>query len=215
LVYFVRFGMMYQEKSSIHDGKWCLFQIQIETPQKGLSAQFKLGEAAHFSTLWRGLLLFREIHWYGRWDCAYVTRVARFSLVLHSKTGKIYQMTTKYTKRPWNILNCCKIEPNVHKIYQHLPLHSRAKFAQTGIFGLKIKPSGNPAYDFFAPKIHDLCIRQWQLQVMCNFRALLHIINCSANCGRASVTRDRCYDFLNIFAKKFSVKISVFDSKQS
>jgi hypothetical protein len=28
-------------------------------------------------------------------------------------------------------------------------------------------------------------------------------------------TRDRCYDFLNIFAEKFSEKIGVFDSKQS
>jgi hypothetical protein len=27
--------------------------------------------------------------------------------------------------------------------------------------------------------------------------------------------RDRCYDFLNIFAEKFSEKIGVFDSKQS
>jgi hypothetical protein len=26
------------------------------------------------------------------------------------------------------------------------------------------------------------------------------------------VTRDRCYDFLNIFAEKFSEKIGVFDS---
>jgi hypothetical protein len=29
------------------------------------------------------------------------------------------------------------------------------------------------------------------------------------------VTWDRCYDFLNIFAEKFSEKIAVFDSKQS
>jgi hypothetical protein len=28
-------------------------------------------------------------------------------------------------------------------------------------------------------------------------------------------TGDRCYDFLNIFAEKFSEKIGVFDSKQS
>jgi hypothetical protein len=27
--------------------------------------------------------------------------------------------------------------------------------------------------------------------------------------------RDRCYDFLNIFAENFSEKIGVFDSKQS
>jgi hypothetical protein len=29
------------------------------------------------------------------------------------------------------------------------------------------------------------------------------------------VTRDRCYDFLNIFAEKYREKIGVFDSKQS
>jgi hypothetical protein len=29
------------------------------------------------------------------------------------------------------------------------------------------------------------------------------------------VTRDQCFDFLNIFAKKFSEKIGVFVSKQS
>jgi hypothetical protein len=28
-------------------------------------------------------------------------------------------------------------------------------------------------------------------------------------------TRDRCYDFFNIFAEKFRKKIGVFDSKQS
>jgi hypothetical protein len=29
------------------------------------------------------------------------------------------------------------------------------------------------------------------------------------------LTRDRCYDFLNIFAEKFCEKNGVFDSKQS
>jgi hypothetical protein len=29
------------------------------------------------------------------------------------------------------------------------------------------------------------------------------------------MTKDRCYDFKNIFAEKFSKKIVVFDSKQS
>jgi hypothetical protein len=38
----------------------------------------------------------------------------------------------------------------------------------------------------------------------------------SANCFFVNrVTRDRCYDFKNIFAKKISEKIGVFDSKQS
>jgi hypothetical protein len=30
-----------------------------------------------------------------------------------------------------------------------------------------------------------------------------------------SVTRDRCYDYLKIFAEKFGDKIGIFDSKQS
>jgi hypothetical protein len=34
-------------------------------------------------------------------------------------------------------------------------------------------------------------------------------------CNAAQSSRDRCYDFLNIFAKIFSEKIGVFDSKQS
>jgi hypothetical protein len=38
--------------------------------------------------------------------------------------------------------------------------------------------------------------------------------NPSFETERASA-RDRCYDFLNIFAEKFSEKIGVFDSKQS
>jgi hypothetical protein len=29
------------------------------------------------------------------------------------------------------------------------------------------------------------------------------------------LSRDRCYDFLNIFAEKIGEKIGVFDSKQS
>jgi hypothetical protein len=35
------------------------------------------------------------------------------------------------------------------------------------------------------------------------------------NVWQISGTRDRCYDFLNIFAEKFGEKIGVFDSKQS
>jgi hypothetical protein len=38
-------------------------------------------------------------------------RVARFFFVQYTKTGKIYQITTKYTTLSQN-------KPNVHKIYQ-------------------------------------------------------------------------------------------------
>jgi hypothetical protein len=57
-----------------------------------------------------------------------LTRVARFILVQHTKTGK-------------NI-------PNNHKIYRHLPFIDPLKFTQIGIFGLKIHmPFGNPEAD--------------------------------------------------------------------
>jgi hypothetical protein len=40
------------------------------------------------------------------------------------QNGKLYQMTTKYTKRLKNVPN------GRHKIYQHLPLQDPAKFIQ-------------------------------------------------------------------------------------
>jgi hypothetical protein len=60
------------------------------------------------------------------------------------KRGKVYQKTTKYTKRPRNI-------PQGHEIYQRAVKYTKwtqnrytntfqdpPKFSQTGIFGLKI-----------------------------------------------------------------------------
>jgi hypothetical protein len=74
-----------------------------------------------------------------------MTRVARFFLVKHTKTGKYI-----YTKFPHTL-------PNGHKIYliavkyiiwlynkQNLPLQDPPKFTQIGKFGSKITPSGNP-----------------------------------------------------------------------
>jgi hypothetical protein len=46
-------------------------------------------------------------------------------------TTKYTRMTTAYTKYPYSRLNG-------HKIYQHLPLQGPSRFAQFGIFGLKI-----------------------------------------------------------------------------
>jgi hypothetical protein len=37
-------------------------------------------------------------------------RNARFFLVQHTKKGKIFEMTTKYTKKPQNIPNASKID---------------------------------------------------------------------------------------------------------
>jgi hypothetical protein len=50
----------------------------------------------------------------------------------------MYQITAKYTKWQQNISNGRKIpRPNVHKIYQHLPLQGSPKFTQIRIVGLK------------------------------------------------------------------------------
>jgi hypothetical protein len=67
-----------------------------------------------------------------------ITRVARFFLVQHTKTRKIYQITIKCTKWPQNILDGGKNRPTGHKINQHLPLQDPPKFTQIGLFGLKI-----------------------------------------------------------------------------
>jgi hypothetical protein len=42
-------------------------------------------------------------------------RVARFLLVQHTKTGKIWQITIKYTKLPQNMPNRCKIDKMLMK----------------------------------------------------------------------------------------------------
>jgi hypothetical protein len=59
-------------------------------------------------------------------------RVARFFLVQHTKTGKIYQKTIQYTKQPQNI-------PNGRKIDQHIPLQVPPKFTHIMFLGLKIR----------------------------------------------------------------------------
>jgi hypothetical protein len=59
------------------------------------------------------------------------TWVARFFMVQRTKTGKIYQMTSKHTTWPYN-------RPNGLKIHQYLLLQDDPKFTEIGIFGLKI-----------------------------------------------------------------------------
>jgi hypothetical protein len=54
------------------------------------------------------------------------------------KLGKIYQITTKYTKWPYYICNGCKIDQMVIKyLYQDFPYQDPPKFTQIWIFGLK------------------------------------------------------------------------------
>jgi hypothetical protein len=74
-----------------------------------------------------------------------------FSWFKNTKMGKIYQMTTNYTKRPQTIPNGHKLyqtainypkwpynNPNGHEIYQHYHFQEPPKFTQIGILGLKI-----------------------------------------------------------------------------
>jgi hypothetical protein len=65
----------------------------------------------------------------------FLTRVARFFLVHDTKPGKMYQLNTKCTKWSQSI-------PNVRKIFQmaikYSSIFPSPKFAQLGIFGLKI-----------------------------------------------------------------------------
>jgi hypothetical protein len=62
-----------------------------------------------------------------------------FSWSKHSILGKIYQMTTNNTKRPWIIPNRRKIfEMVLCKMYQLFPFQGRPKFTQIAIFGKKI-----------------------------------------------------------------------------
>jgi hypothetical protein len=53
-------------------------------------------------------------------------------------TKYVYQMATEYTKWPQN-------RPNIHTIYQHVPLQDPRKFTQIGTFCLENIRSGNPA----------------------------------------------------------------------
>jgi hypothetical protein len=60
-------------------------------------------------------------------------RVATFFLLKLTKTGKIYQITIKYTKNGKRLPDGHQLD----KIYQHLPSQDPPKFTQFGIFGLK------------------------------------------------------------------------------
>jgi hypothetical protein len=67
--------------------------------------------------------------------------------------GTWYPNRKKSTKWTQNVPNDHKTSqmsiPNGHKIYQHFSIQGPPKFTQIGIFGLKNKPSGNPASHLF------------------------------------------------------------------
>jgi hypothetical protein len=57
-----------------------------------------------------------------------------------TKTGKIYQLTIKYTKWPQNI-------PTGRKIYQHILFQDPPKFSPNWDVWFENIPSGNPAFE--------------------------------------------------------------------
>jgi hypothetical protein len=72
-------------------------------------------------------------------------RVARFFFLQHTKTGKIYQITTKYTKCPQSVPNTCKIDQMSIKYTNIFLCKTLQKLPKFGFFCLKIHiPSGNP-----------------------------------------------------------------------
>jgi hypothetical protein len=56
----------------------------------------------------------------------------------HTRTVKVYQMTTNYTKRLCIIPDGHKLYQTAVKVYQHFPFQGPPKYTQLGIFGPKI-----------------------------------------------------------------------------
>jgi hypothetical protein len=59
-----------------------------------------------------------------------------FSWSEHTKTEKVYQIVSNYTKRPYIILNGHKLYQNCRK-KQHFPFQGPPNYNQIGAFGLK------------------------------------------------------------------------------
>jgi hypothetical protein len=74
-----------------------------------------------------------------------LARVARFFLVQHTKTENIYQMTTKYTKRPKSTPNGCKIDQMSIK-YTNIFHCKTLKNYPNLDFWFENIPSGNPGF---------------------------------------------------------------------
>jgi hypothetical protein len=66
-----------------------------------------------------------------------LSRDARFFLLQLTKTGKIYQITFKYTKKPKNMPGGHKIDQTAIKCTNILHRNKPPKFTQICIFGLK------------------------------------------------------------------------------
>jgi hypothetical protein len=85
----------------------------------------------------------RKVFHSGHPDCAQRlelrhTGLSDFNCGQHTKTGKMYQKTTKYIyQMAIKYFQWPQNRPNGHKIYQHFPLQYPPKFTQIGIFGLK------------------------------------------------------------------------------
>jgi hypothetical protein len=66
-----------------------------------------------------------------------------FSLVQNTKTGKIYQIATNYTKYPYNITKDRKMDQVSTKYTNNLPLQYPPKITQIWGFGLKTNHLAN------------------------------------------------------------------------
>jgi hypothetical protein len=84
------------------------------------------------------LLLLRQHFFHSPFLVA--ARVARISWYKIPKTGKLYQITTNYTKRPKDITKDSKVDQVSIKYTTARP----SKFYQNLDFWFENKPSGNP-----------------------------------------------------------------------
>jgi hypothetical protein len=71
-------------------------------------------------------------------DCLHLGMVARFFVSQYTKTWKIYQITSKYTKVPQNMPNGSKIDQMAMKYTSIFHCQTLQNLPKLGFFGLKI-----------------------------------------------------------------------------
>jgi hypothetical protein len=109
-IYQKKFGMKIYHLATLDEQQRC------ESTFRGVN--FRQSSTFNFLLSW--LVLLRR---------TYELRDARFFLVKLTKTEKKYQMTTNYTKGPYNISSGHKIfEIAIYHLYQHFPFQSPPKY---------------------------------------------------------------------------------------
>jgi hypothetical protein len=109
------------ERNRLHES--ALSQFQMTTPNKTISEHSKALRTAFLPSVTFGRRRRKTI--------AIETRDARFFVVQHTKTGKMYQITIRYTKWPQNI-------PNGYKMHTLFFCKTLQNLPKSGVFGLKI-----------------------------------------------------------------------------